>query len=84
MGLRLSVQLIDRATYGASLRGISRIHENDRNSCQSSLGLDKRIKLVKRSSLNFSSLRLSEPGPVADACQIFQGKRPTGVFSLLH
>lgn len=84
MGLRLSVGLIDTTTYGASLRGISRVYKNDRDSGKCSFVPDKLPKLVKCPRIKFNSLRLTKPCAVADARQIFQGDSPSGVFSLLN
>ena len=82
--MRFAIRLIDKPTTRAGLRGISRVHENDRHAGQGSLVLDKLPKLVKRPRVKFSSLRLAKPCPVADAGQIFKSEAASGVFSLLN
>src|SRR5258706_15970482 len=83
-GLVGPVGLGDVSAGGAALRGVGRVDVYDRHPGPCRLVGDVLAELVERPRVQRDPLGPSEPYPVADAAQVFQGDPAAGAFGLGH
>ena len=79
-----AVPFIAIATYRTEARGIPGVNEHDRNSGSPRLVVDLEAQVMKRPTMQGSSLGPSSPNPATDARKVFEGNAAPGAFGLSY
>jgi len=79
-GLRLPVGFIHRPAGRARPAGVLRVHQDHRDPRQSCFVTDEGPQLPEGPAMQRRPLAATNREPIADAREVLQGNRPTGVF----
>lgn len=80
----MTIGFIDSTAGWTSPGSVSRVNQSQRHTRQFGFVLDKTTQLIKRPTMQLTSLRLPSPYPAAYPAQVFQSEAASGAFGLVH
>lgn len=78
--LTRTIRTVNVTTNRTGLRRVARIDRDKRNAGKFGLVLQERSQLVERPAVQIVTLRATEPYPVADTLEVFNGNSTSGAF----